>query len=193
MQTESLQSIARKPRRWIPPWIFGVSCLLSGNLARGFPVITAVSPTFGAPGTSVDIQGSDLSQTLEGPVWFGSAIFTVVSANEVVATVPLDATSGPVSITATSGVAVTFGNFLVPPRITEISPDQRAPRAVILISGANFEGATAVVFNGTNSREFRGDPVQPRFKRSCRLEPRRARSASRLPFGTAISRRFSWS
>jgi len=40
MQTESLQSIARKPRRWIPALIFGVSCLLSGNLARGFPVIT---------------------------------------------------------------------------------------------------------------------------------------------------------
>jgi large repetitive protein len=131
--------------------IVGVICLLSSNLARGFPVITAVSPTSGAPGTSVDIQGLDLGQTLE--VRFGSApaIFTVVSVNEVVATVPLDATSGSVSVIASSGVSGTFGDFLVPPRITEISPTNAPPGAVVLISGANFEGATAVGFNGTNS------------------------------------------
>src|SRR5664279_5304435 len=103
MQTESLQSSVLKVRRWMMGVIVGVSCLLSSNLARGFPVITAVSPTSGAPGTSVDIQGSDLGQTLEVRFGVAPAIFTVISVNEVVATVPLDATSGPVSVIASSG------------------------------------------------------------------------------------------
>src|ERR1041385_6564991 len=117
--------------------------------ARAFPVITDVSPTAGFPGTSVTISGSDLAGTAEVRFGMAPAIFTVVSPFTVVATVPLDATSDPVSIIATSGVAVTFGEFLVTPRVTDFFPTNAAPGAVILVSGNNFEGATAVQFNGT--------------------------------------------
>jgi hypothetical protein len=143
----------RRFGRW---WIiiFSAAAFASSNLILGFPVITSVSPTSGAPGTSVDIKGSDLSQTMEVRFGMASAIFTVLSDFEVVATVPLDASSGPVSIIANNGVAVTFGDFLVPPRITRLSPSSGPIGAVVLILGDNFEGTTNVTFNGTPAVSF---------------------------------------
>src|ERR1041384_3787332 len=89
---------------------------------QAFPVITSVSPTSGFPGTSVAISGVDLGGAVEVDFGTAPALFTLVSANQIIATVPLDATSGPIAVVTTSGFSATFGDFLVSPRITDFSP-----------------------------------------------------------------------
>ncbi len=131
-----------------------LGCICSGGFTRGAPVITEVSPTLGAPGTSVSIKGSGLTQILEVQFGMAPALFTTVSANQIFATVPLDAMTGPVAVIAVGGVSVTKNDFLVPPRITALTPDNGPVDATIVIEGANFQNASAVRFNGTNAASF---------------------------------------
>ncbi len=150
--------------RFRPAWISILgSLLLSLGMLRAWsiPVITSVSPGSGAPGTSVQIEGAGFTDAMEVKFDLSSAIFTVVSDQRLVATVPLDATSGPVSVTDFTGAtAVTFGHFLVAPRITEFSPTSASPGAVVTIEGFNLEGATAILINGTNTNFRVNSPTQ---------------------------------
>lgn len=139
-----------------------VCFLLSSALARGIPVITAFEPQSGAPGTSVTIRGADLGGVFE--VLFGSGLanFTVRSSDRIVATVPLDATTGPISVAAPSGGAITIPHFRVAPLITGVFPEEGPVGAPVLLEGLNFEGATAVQFNKTNATFFVTSPSQIR-------------------------------
>src|SRR5690242_14386271 len=125
--------------------------LLGAVSADAAPIITDVSPTAGAPGTSVAIGGAGLGNVQT--VQFGTipALFTIASDNLLFATVPLNAVTAPLAVTSPSGVAVTRGEFLVPPRITGFEPNRAPIGAAILIDGFNFEGTSAVLFNGTNA------------------------------------------
>lgn len=97
------------------------------------------------------ITGSDLGNTVEVQFGLASAIFDVISDELLVATVPLDATTGPISVVSTEGLAVTFAHFIVAPRVLELIPSSAPIGASILIEGQNFEGATVVRFSGTNA------------------------------------------
>jgi uncharacterized repeat protein (TIGR03803 family) len=77
------------------------------------PSITKFSPMSGSVGTSVSITGSGLLQTTL--VTFGGvkATFTVNSDEQVTATVPAGAKTGPISITTKGGKATSKGKFTV--------------------------------------------------------------------------------
>jgi endonuclease G len=79
------------------------------------PGITNVSPASGAVSSSVVIKGTNFAGA--SVVWFNStnASFTVNSSNQITATVPTGATTGPVSVIAPGGLAVSAGNFTVTP------------------------------------------------------------------------------
>jgi hypothetical protein len=62
--------------------------------------------------------------------------------------VPTDATTGPISVTAAGGTATSATAFTVAPRITTFSPTGGPTGSSVVITGANFTGATAVKFNG---------------------------------------------
>jgi uncharacterized repeat protein (TIGR01451 family) len=128
-----------------------LSLLLASINAQGVPAITSFSPTAGPPGTSVTIVGSDLGSVLE--VRFGTAvaIFSIVSTTRIIATVPLDGTSGPITVGAAAGGSMSAQSFFVAPRITDFSPTNGPPGATVVITGNNFDGATAVQFSGTNA------------------------------------------
>ena len=128
------------------------SVILASFTTNAAPVITGVSPTFGSPGTSVQITGTDLGTTLEVQFGDGLAVFSVISSTLVIATVPLDATSKPITLTAGTGFTQTIGSFLVTPRISDFLPERAPIGATIRIFGDNFVGATAVSFNGTNAQ-----------------------------------------
>ncbi len=76
------------------------------------PVVTGFSPSSGAVGDSVTIAGTNFvsvsSVTFNGV----SAAFTVNSSTQIVATVPLNANSGPISVTA-AGTAISPTSFVV--------------------------------------------------------------------------------
>jgi hypothetical protein len=76
-------------------------------MAIGIPVITSFTPTSGPAGTSVTITGRDFTGATA--VFFGGTVahtFTVNSATQIVAVVPLGAASGPVSVVTPTGMVV---------------------------------------------------------------------------------------
>ena len=77
------------------------------------PKITSFTPTSGAPGTSVTINGSRLKPASN--VSFNGTTAHVVSdtSTKIVATVPTGATTGHISVTTPGGTATSSGTFTV--------------------------------------------------------------------------------
>lgn len=77
------------------------------------PGITNFSPNTGSAGTSVVIKGTNFDGTTT--VWFNgtNAAFTLNTSNQITATVPAGATTGPLSVIAQGGLADSAGNFTV--------------------------------------------------------------------------------
>jgi endonuclease G len=77
------------------------------------PGITNVSPASGNMGSSVVIKGTNFAGA--SVVWFNgaNAAFTLNSSSQITATVPAGAATGPVSVIAPGGLAVSAGNFTV--------------------------------------------------------------------------------
>jgi hypothetical protein len=107
----------------------------------------AISTVAGVPGTQVTILGSALNTVTA--VSFGgipASGFTQLSATQVVATIPLNATiSGSVSFITLGGN--TSNTYIAPPIITSLSKTQGAVGIGLQINGLNFTRNSAS-FNG---------------------------------------------
>ncbi len=123
------------------------------------PTITAFSPVSGSPGSQVLLTGTHLTGATT--VRFGgisTAVFSVVSATSLLATVPVGAVSGVLSVTTPGGTATSAGSFTVtvppPPTITALAPASGLIGSVVLISGTNLLGTSSVRVNGTAVESF---------------------------------------
>jgi len=111
------------------------------------------TPTSALVGTDVEIRGFGFSTTTtDNQVDFNGTPATVVSAttDSIVATVPVGATTGPVTVTNTNGTAISPKDFvvLVPPIIVGVDPGV-VPQGVttrVDIVGFNLADATDVTF-----------------------------------------------
>jgi hypothetical protein len=118
------------------------------------PGITGVSPTSGAVGTSVTINGSTFGATQgSSTVTFNGAAATPTSwsSSSIVAPVPGAATSGNLVVTV-GGVASNGVVFTVPPTISSITPPSGTVGVSVTIAGTGFgvtQGSSTVTFNGT--------------------------------------------
>src|SRR5213592_3371764 len=85
--------------------------LFSLLMAEAAPTVTSFTPALGKPGTQVVINGSGFSTATQ--VKFDTAVadFTAVSDNQMLATVPVDATTGPIRVTNPSGLGNSSSNF----------------------------------------------------------------------------------
>lgn len=77
------------------------------------PAISSFSPTSGAVGTSVTVNGSNFSGASSVKFNGTSASFTVVSSTQITTTVPSGATTGPISVTTSAGTGTSSGTFTV--------------------------------------------------------------------------------
>ncbi len=77
------------------------------------PVITDFSPGSGAVGSSVTITGVNFSAVSDVTFNGVSAPYTVNSAVQITATVPINSVPGPLSVTTPTGTAVSSNNFTV--------------------------------------------------------------------------------
>ena len=135
--------------------------------------IPADTPTVLAPTVTGFLPGSALvgaSVTLTGTRFTGAtavlfngtpASFQVLNASTILAVVPPDATSGTVAVTTAGGTGTSAASFTVQgavvvtppastaPTLTGFSPASAAAGASVTLTGTNFTGATAVLFNGT--------------------------------------------
>jgi hypothetical protein len=127
--------------------------------ASTVPNILGFSPSGGLPGASVTISGLNLSGASAVSFNGVAANFTVVSARTITATVP-SARSGTLSVTTSGGTATSAAPFTVGPRITGLSPTSGSVGAFVTLTGANFEGATSVRFNGAGAAYTVVSPTQ---------------------------------
>ena len=86
----------------------------------------AFAPSRGNAGAVVRLTGRNLVQVSSVTLNNVPAVFTVVSANEVLATVPANATTGRFRVTTPAGTATTWVSFTVP---TTLSVIAKAPAA----------------------------------------------------------------
>src|SRR5712691_82726 len=108
------------------------------------------TPQQGGVGTTVTIQGQNFSTTPSAnTVQFNGTTATVSSAtaNNLTVTVPVGATTGPISVTLGAATATSGNNFTVIPLpvITSISPAfalQGATISSFQVTGTNLSGAT---------------------------------------------------
>ncbi|MCG3112741.1 MAG: IPT/TIG domain-containing protein [Candidatus Manganitrophus sp. SB1] len=116
------------------------------------PQISSLSPDIGPEGTNVTIAGSSFG-TSAGTVTFNGMAATVSGWNNTTITVqvPASATTGPVVVTTTGGVASNGVTFTVTPKINSLSPASGVIGTSITINGTNFgatQGTSIVTFNG---------------------------------------------
>lgn len=100
------------------------------------PTITSLSPTSGPVGASVTITGTNFSETNQ--VTFGgvSAAFTVNSATQITATVPV-AQTGPVTVQNPDGTAVSPSSF-------EVTTPTHARQVSLRLPGSRAKGRVQV-------------------------------------------------
>jgi YD repeat-containing protein len=130
------------------------------SIRRGSSAVSilAFSPSSGPVGTNVTIVGAGFGATVaENAVTFNGVSATVVTAtrNQLVAVVPVGATTGPIRVTSPAGSAVSATPFTVGPNnapsISGFTPGVGTAGSTVTITGTNFEpmtGNNRVSFNG---------------------------------------------
>ncbi len=111
------------------------------------PRITSFTPT-GAPQDRIVITGANFTGATAVKLNGLKASFTVDSPTQITIIVPNNSTSGFIAVTTIAGTATSATKFVVAPRITGFTPTSAVVGKSVLITGANFTGATAVRFNG---------------------------------------------
>lgn len=122
------------------------------------PRVDSFTPAIGTVGTLVTVNGANFISG-QTTVRFGATAaltVNVTAANQLVATVPSGAVTGPLSVSTTIGTNTTSTNFVISGTavITGFTPSLGPTGSVVVISGGDFTGATAVKFNGTNAASF---------------------------------------
>jgi hypothetical protein len=119
------------------------------------PTITSFAPTSGPVGQRVTIIGTGFTGSTSVTFNGVAAAFTVLSPLQIVATVPLGATTGTISVTNPADTAMSAASFTVtptkPPTISGFTPPSGEIGAKVTIQGSNFLGATSVTFNGVSA------------------------------------------
>ena len=116
------------------------------------PLVQTFVPTSGAPGTVVTLTGRNFTGATS--VAFGAVdatTFAVQSDTSLVATVPVDAVTGAITVTASGVMGTSSSNFLVFPSIADFTPKAGLPLTSVALTGRNFETVMAVQFNATSA------------------------------------------
>ena len=120
-----------------------------------YPKITSFSPASAGTGTTVRINGENLSTA--SSVSFGgtpAASFSIVSATQIDAVLAAGA-SGEIAVTTSGGTAVYNGFiYLPPPVINSFSPEFGFSGDTITISGANLNTTNMISFGGITVASF---------------------------------------
>ncbi len=117
------------------------------------PAVTDFHPSVGGAGTTVTINGSNLTGATA--VKFGghdAASFTVDSDSEITAVVATATPSGTIAVTTPLGTGTSSGSFtfVAPPTITTFTPGSGGVHATVTLTGTNLALTTQVQLNGAS-------------------------------------------
>jgi large repetitive protein len=155
-------------------------------------------PTRGPVGTAVTVYGSGFSATpANNTVQFNGTAATVTSssANQLVATVPVGATTGTISVTVGANTATSAGVFTVTtgavgaaPTISGFSPGGGAAGTAVTVTGTNFESTpinNTLRFNNTQATIATAASTQ--LDTTVPADAGSGRISVRTPYGSAAS------
>ena len=121
------------------------------------PTITSFTPASGPVATIVTLTGTGFLGAT-GVTLNGVAVpdFFLNSANQLTLVLPDNATTGLLAVTTALGTGTSATVFTVPPRpaITRFTPSRGPVGTVVVLTGTNLAGATAVSFNGVSAPVF---------------------------------------
>ena len=131
------------------------SCSKKDSVTHPGPLITAVSPLSDTIGATITITGNNFSTNAADNIVKFNGVAAVVSSatsTQLIITVPVGATTGPVSVTVNGQTATFLQSFTVTgPTITSFLPSISGIGYPIVITGSNFSSDTnsiVVTING---------------------------------------------
>lgn len=95
------------------------------------PSISSFSPTTGAPGTDVAIRGAGVRSAQAVDFNGAPAAFRLEQGTNLVATVPVGATTGPITVTTVDGAATSATPFTVPLDVVALGVTLVPPNVVL--------------------------------------------------------------
>jgi hypothetical protein len=113
------------------------------------PTVSSFTPPSGITGSSVTITGSYFSGATTVKFASLAAVFSIVSATQIKATVPDGATPGNVAVTTAAGTGTSTASFTPTLSVTSFAPTSAPPAAVVTITGRGFTSGSTVKFNTT--------------------------------------------
>ena len=113
------------------------------------PKITSFSPASGAIGTSVVMTGTGFTGVSSVTFNGVSAVFTVNSATQITATVPVNATTGPIRVTTPGGTATSSTNFVVTGQTTPTPIEKHRSFITLALSGHLVASGDVRIPDGT--------------------------------------------
>lgn len=127
-----------------PPAASAHTAVVASNVLA----VSGFTPPSGITGSSVTIDGSDLSGT--SVVEFGSlaARFTVLSSTQIDAVVPDGALAAAISVKGTAGTATSAAKFTPTLSVASFKPASAKPGKVVTIKGVGFGKLSTVTFDG---------------------------------------------
>jgi len=145
---------------WMGTTITSASNFTIGTSPTPPPTITTFSPGSGPVGTPVTITGTNYSTTLaNNTVKFNGLVATVTAATatQLQTTVPVNATTGPITVTVGGLSGISATNFVVTvPQTITFSPTSGAIGSAVTITGTGTSFSTSpenndIRFNGVRA------------------------------------------
>ena len=151
------------------------------------PRITSFTPSTGAVGASVTINGANLAGVV-GHVQRHAGDHHPNTPVKITATVPAGATTGPIAVTTAAGTVTSATNFTVrlTPAISGFTPGSGGVGVHVAIIGTNFSGATSVKLNGI-AAAFTVNPAGTQITMTVPGNATTGKIAVTTPGGTATS------
>jgi len=132
----------------------------AGPYGTVFKLSVALGPfvqprlTMGKVGAAIVLLGNNLAGTSSVTFNGTGATYTVVSGTEIKTTVPVGATTGPLSVTSPSGTLNSNGPFYVTPQLKGFTPKKGAAGTSMTITGVSLTQTTGVSFNGVAANQI---------------------------------------
>ena len=118
------------------------------------PSISSFTPSFGAVGQTVTVNGSGFTGTTAVKIGTGTASFSFVSDTQLTVTVTAASKTGPITVTNPAGSDVSADTFTVvttPPKITTFAPAFGVLGDHVVITGTNLSNTTDVKFGSVSA------------------------------------------
>lgn len=127
------------------------------------PVITSFTPDSAGAGQTITLRGRDFSgissvRFMAGTTTLAAQSFSITNDSTMTARVPALSTSrvnATVTVQSPNGAGSREGlQFIPAPTITSFTPASATAGTTVVLTGTNFNAATAVRFGGTNARSL---------------------------------------